>query len=116
MNNSSVNSDSNGENRCFPRINVVAKVRYRVLGQNIKNEAKSKNISIGGICITSKRPIAKNGIVEITFILPNDMNIEARGRVVWCNEIPFSGEYEMGIEFIKILGSHMDELKKHIIE
>jgi len=104
------------DKRKFPRVELVTKVRYSVMGENIKIDTKSKDISLGGICILSDKPAEKNIVVDIKFILPNKMIIEAIGRVAWCKQIYYSGEFEIGIEFMKIFGNHLEKLKKYIIE
>lgn len=55
------------------------------------------NISFGGVCCISSKPIEKGRLVrmKIECISPD---FEMNGKVVWCR--PGNGAFEIGIEFI----------------
>ncbi|ETW95310.1 MAG: hypothetical protein ETSY1_31165 [Candidatus Entotheonella factor] len=88
--------------RKFPRVSKEYRVSYSLVDQEQfdRNPVRSLavNISGGGICFTSKEPLAKGCMVALD-IDADDLHssILALAKVKWCKT---SGEsYEVGAEF-----------------
>jgi Tfp pilus assembly protein PilZ len=83
------------ERREFPRVDINVKVN---LTKQVR--AKVKNISKGGICITTGEPLGKGRVLTLILSLPDGDEITIKGKVMWCLEI-ISDFYENGIDFIQ---------------
>ena len=60
----------------------------------------SRNLSEGGICVSSLLPVREGADVELKFSLPDSHRepVALRGKVIWCKA---EGEnYPMGIKFV----------------
>jgi uncharacterized protein (TIGR02266 family) len=97
------------EQRTGLRAEVNLEVRYRSAHEFMA--AYAKNISGGGICIRTVKPLPLNSELHLRFSLPGiPKPFEVKGLVVWTN--PFADQSAfptgMGIKFLE-LGS--DEKK-----
>jgi len=98
------------ERRKFSRIPFNVKVKYDVLkGSPYKTgEARSKNVSAGGICLAIPEKIDIGALLRLKLYIRNDEDfITVIGRVVWFEEFSISHKsddkaYDCGIEFISI--------------
>jgi|MudIll2142460700_1097286.scaffolds.fasta_scaffold238910_2 uncharacterized protein (TIGR02266 family) len=91
------------ERRADPRADVNLEVRYRSTHDFML--AYAKNISGGGICIRTAKPLPLNSEVQLRFSLPGfPTPFEVKGLVVWTN--PFGGQTAfptgMGIKFLEM--------------
>lgn len=108
------------ERRKFARATIELIVRYKVLDiPQQQLEAKTKDISGGGICLVTREKMKLGTAVamEIKFS-PADNPVIAYGRVVWFNQSKLGPSpaghlrFDSGIEFEKI----SDQDRKRIIE
>jgi len=70
-----------------------------------KQASKTINISKGGLCFLSKKPIKTDSIIDIRLRLSGGKNyFSARGRVAWISKVDEVDEvlYKIGLEFIKL--------------
>jgi len=91
------------ERRVHPRADVNLEVHYRTAHEFMV--AYAKNISGGGICIRTAKPLPLNSEVQLRFHLPGVPSpFEVKGLVVWTN--PFAGQTAfptgMGIKFLEL--------------
>lgn len=91
------------EQRADPRAEVNLEVRYRSAHDFMA--AYAKNLSGGGICIRTAKPLPLNSEVQLRFSLPGvPTPFEVKGLVVWVN--PFAGQTTfptgMGIKFVEL--------------
>ena len=111
------------ERRKFPRLQISVDTEYTISLDNVsaqKQTIKTKNISIGGICIIVYEDVKTGSILDLKFKLSNNNSvIEAKGIVVWTNSFKISTEdktnYELGIEFTKISDIDRDIISKYIL-
>jgi Tfp pilus assembly protein PilZ len=95
------------EKRRFDRFLLDIEIEHHKKGdESVSSVTKSKNISRGGICITTDDgPLEKGDEYILNFILPGQsVQIVAEGKVVW-NSSYVSGDielYDNGIEFTNI--------------
>lgn len=61
-----------------------------------RNEKVLNNVSLGGLCFTSKSSYNERTMIRIKIALVSPV-FEAVGRVVWCREE--NGHFDIGIEF-----------------
>ena len=100
----------NEEKRRFLRLSVNVEVNFSVLDerQACAYSTASKNLSAGGICIVSFRPVLAGSLLDLRFAIPGlDRFILSKGKVVWVSELNVGGVksdkgYELGVEFIDI--------------
>ena len=96
-----------GERRCFTRVNSDMPVRYNF--SKMSNNAKAvetKNISIGGICMSIDEKLALHDQVSLEIELPGlSASINAKGEIVWVKENRSQSgragirHFDVGIEF-----------------
>ncbi|MBN1699844.1 MAG: PilZ domain-containing protein [Spirochaetales bacterium] len=83
------------ERREFPRVDVNVNVNV-----NKQVRAKVKNISKGGICITTREPLNKGRLLTLSLTLPDGSQIIIKGKVMWSLQI-ISDFFENGIDFME---------------
>lgn len=90
------------EKRKFPRINVNFPIRYKAKRGNFSVKAKSYDLSIGGIRLVSDRlfPLGTNVHLELNIL--SRIISPIIGAVVWSDLLPYSGKYQMGVEFLQV--------------
>ncbi|MBN1410022.1 MAG: PilZ domain-containing protein [Spirochaetales bacterium] len=98
------------DKRRFYRILINFDVKYAII-----NKATSKDISQGGICIITDKPLDKEAELTLIFTLPDEVGrrIKTFGRVVWCREIDESN-YEAGLEFWDMEDTFVDTIRKFV--
>ena len=96
----------------YPRYNVTVSVAYLGQDDTDSGNVQSKNISTAGICLSSKQPMKKGDIVELTFYMATE-TIHAKGKVVWSERI-LPHLFDNGIEFISISDEHLKVIEKYI--
>jgi hypothetical protein len=88
------------EKRKFPRLSIKVLVNYSVSVDDPSASAETRNLSEGGICITTPVPLSVGRHVTIRFFLPGK-TIRVMGRIIRSAEV-FPRLFENGIEFIDI--------------
>lgn len=88
------------ENRCLPRIDFNANIRYQIRGKPGFDNAVTKDISCGGLRFASDKFVS-----ALTPIML-EVNILSRvlrpiARVVWSTPLPHSNRNQTGVEFIE---------------
>lgn len=108
------------ERRRFVRLNAAVDIQYSFLEAEPSERlnAKSKDISAGGICFISGEGIEKDKILVLSINLSDDPSpIMAKGRVAWVNPFEIGGEgkhYDIGIEFIEIESRDREKINKFV--
>lgn len=104
------------ERRRYVRINKGFKVSYLEVGDHLKGEAQSRNISEGGICLPLDRHFGEGTFLELE-IYPEELKapIKALARIVWITDrhagrLPF----EAGFQFLEIAPDQRDKLRDYI--
>jgi c-di-GMP-binding flagellar brake protein YcgR len=94
------------EKRRFQRVELSVPVNYE-----ISNKGNAKNLSEGGLCIVTEKPLAYGHDLTIMFSLPGDshLNIKSFAKVVW-SKTGTENSYECGVQFWDISPHY----KKHI--
>ncbi|MFH1772560.1 MAG: PilZ domain-containing protein [Candidatus Omnitrophota bacterium] len=109
------------EKRKFVRLDVGVNVKWKKVPlfsmESSLNLDVTKDISRGGIRISSDEVLQKDDILQLEITLPTDKIIHATGRVAWSKEYgSFKGKrkskYVAGIIFVKIPKQDKDELHK----
>ncbi len=111
------------EKRRFCRLNAQVKVKWRKLAEavssDLQSQARSKNISQGGICMVMDEKVVERGdrlFLEIE--LPGKGAVNTKARVVWVmkniKSQPWEKEivsYDVGLEFIDISSEDIKRLE-----
>jgi len=92
------------EKRKYPRLDVPVEVSYHVLKGLSGASTRTKNISVGGICITTILSCTPNVLVELKLYLKkNDPPLTVIGEIVWVKENPENRMmYDLGIKFVAL--------------
>jgi len=115
------------ERRKFPRLNKSVKIRFKVLTdleRKIFPEfdtyvtlAKSKNISINGLCLESEQELLPNTIIGLEIFFPEvSQPIRALGKVIWSKKSESGSSFYSGIEFVAIKEKYFDQIAHTIAD
>jgi hypothetical protein len=90
------------ERRSFPRLKDSVQIRYREVRSEVfpgdEAEGFTINISGGGVCFSSQKPLEPGQILAVEMAIPEfESPVVTLGRVVWCEK--GSESYEVGTEF-----------------
>lgn len=126
------------ERRKFVRLNIDLKVKWKKIPDKSEdlssNVDKIKNISRGGICLTTSKKL-KIGVdlhlesrlpnvgdcLSLEVELPKKRIIKAKGRVVWVSEMGIDNleekeAYNVGVEFIEMNEEDKEEIYRLVFE
>lgn len=108
------------DRRRYPRLNTAVDVVYMIDTQHHKDEeAVSKNISAGGICLILYEYAAVDTMLSLEINLPGEAGtIKAVGKVRWVKKFMFDSDerprYDAGIEFAKIDETDQKKIAQYI--
>jgi len=105
------------EKRNFKRRPITIDVNCDMSADQKGFDPSTKDISVGGICLISKKAFPIGKIIEFKFAIPDfDKTIEVSGRIVW-NEIVKNEKEEIfynGIQFVRIESEDRDLIGKYV--
>ena len=110
------------ERRKFPRIPLIVKVKYDVLKGSPRRteEARSKNVSAEGICLTISEKIDIGALLRLKlFLQGEDDFITVSGEVVWVKEFSINDTadnkaYDCGIEFFDFYSQDQERISRYL--
>ncbi|MFH1889083.1 MAG: PilZ domain-containing protein [Candidatus Omnitrophota bacterium] len=104
------------ERRRNPRVNASFIVSYRVIEETEHiNVSQAKNISLGGMLLTTNRKLGAGTNIALDIRLPFDPDpIMLTGKVIESREITKDLIYDTRIMFLAIDAKHRDMLKESI--
>lgn len=111
------------ERRKFVRLKAEIGVEWEKVEEgDISFEAKTKDISIGGVCLvlTLDRPLPEGDRIRLRFSLPDGKKIIAVGEVRWSDtfeilsETGQEKEFDIGVEFIDISDEDRELIGQYI--
>jgi hypothetical protein len=78
---------------------------------------EARNISEGGMCMSSHNPFALGSPTNVEFLLPgHDDPIRCWGEIVWNRMLPEGKGYEAGLRFISISRTDRARIAAYIRE
>ncbi|MFA5356035.1 MAG: PilZ domain-containing protein [Candidatus Omnitrophota bacterium] len=109
-------SRSGPERREHPRVNACFSVSYRIIEETeYPSFSQAKNISLGGILLTTNRKLEEGTNIALEIRLPFDPDpIMITGRVLESREISRDLIYDTRINFQSIDEKHKGILKESI--
>ena len=96
------------EQRIFHRLSLHVPVII-----DDKEKAEMKNISVGGLCLVTRRSINTGSSVGIKFTIPGNEKFKSRGYIIWSHE-KSENEYECGLEFENLTVNNYEIIRKYI--
>ena len=102
--------DALDDRREYPRVPLDVEVTVLSVG-------RSRNISVGGVCIVFLERYERGTVLDLSFRLPHtDRPLRVGGRIAWVDEFSLGGEvaYDTGIEFVEIAPEDVEAIKAHI--
>ena len=97
------------ERRRHARITGRFIVSYRILDEDNTDVTQSKNLSLGGMLLTTNRSFAANTHLAVEIRLPFERNpIMIIGRVVDSHEITKDLIYDTRLEFLAVDENHRE--------
>ena len=89
------------EKRRFPRVGISFPTECDFVDKNGYFYTVTRDLSAGGIRITSDKFIPKGSILKLNINLINKV-IPAEGEVVWTREEKYSEKYILGLKFLQM--------------
>ena len=83
------------------------------ISSGIAAYASVKNISSGGICVTTHIPLPRGKFIKLIFTLPDGTEMQMNGSVAWSLATD-SSIYENGIDFLQIRASYKERLSRFL--
>ncbi|MBN1412649.1 MAG: PilZ domain-containing protein [Spirochaetales bacterium] len=125
-------------NRAFPRLSLNCEIEFTI--QDSKDSRKSsdkesnlapleseqegsqksttRDISAGGICLITERPLPIGTILNLIFYLGgrNSTPIHAKGEIVWTEKFEIGSQvgYDNGIKFTRISNEDRETITSYI--
>lgn len=109
------------ERRKYARLEATVEVKYTVIGKPGTIEVFSKNISAGGLCITTSEEIVSDTPLQLEIWIPDLKDpIRALARVVWQRKFEAASEksdlyFDTGIEFTGISDFDRFNLNRYVL-
>lgn len=106
------------EKRKFPRVDCTFQVSCQTFQENRSNfnSSRSRNISIGGILLSTNKQGRLGEDIIIKFMVPQyGHKVLARGRIVRIRELK-DGDFEIGVQFLNIRDKDIDQVSRFIQE
>jgi len=96
------------ERRRHRRYSLAAEVKGSLLsniGIPLKGQetlkGRVRDVSAGGLCVLSSRPVGASNVVRCELGLPSvPVRIPALMQVRWARETPSKGKYHIGLQFL----------------
>ncbi len=95
------------------RLNFTEPVQYRDLfkAPRVYSGSLARDLSTGGLQITTAVPLAKDDRLVLLLSLPDSLReIRAIARVAWQRKRPFGSACEHGLQFIEITSEDRDSI------
>lgn len=105
------------DKRQFKRKKVTLNVDYDISATQKWLDSTSSNISEGGMCLTTKKPLKVGSAIKLKFLIPDsERPVNVQGTIVW-NEAFKAGKHEHyynGIQFDKVFNDDRDLITKYV--
>jgi hypothetical protein len=105
--------EKQNENRCFRRLAYRTKIHYRFRGKPDFDIGISKDISCGGLRLTSEEYIPTSTLLMLEINVLNRV-LRPVGRVAWSMPLAHSNRNQTGIEFVEFDNVEKNYLKDFI--
>jgi c-di-GMP-binding flagellar brake protein YcgR len=103
------------ERRRYTRVPESLQIAYEIIPAEEIKEYLTKDISQGGIRFLTYEFIPKDSRLRIRIGFPKLLfSFEALVQCMWIREIPYSEEFEVGVEFIDLPPEILDYLINYI--
>lgn len=98
------------QRRSYFRLKVLTKVLLRNLNESNAIECFTKDISGGGLRITSKKKFEENQKVECVIFLGNDNTVTVTSEIVRVIKDPTKNEYEISLRYEDITDNARNQI------
>jgi len=104
------------ERRRYVRIPENSQISYEVIPAEKMKEHATKDIGQGGIRFFVHEFISKDSHLKIKLSFFKTLfSLEGLVRIAWIREVPYTEQYEVGVEFIDIPSKAVEYLKDYIL-
>lgn len=103
--------------RKFPRLEVRQNMKYRIKGDNELLGGQIQNMSGGGMCITTRKPLKNGDQLDIEYRLPGNVGaVIASAVVAWSSPSKngMMSPHLAGIEFVKVPEHSREEIIEYV--
>ena len=103
------------ERRRYTRIPESLQIAYELVPAETIREYLTKDISQGGIRFLTHEFIPKGSRLRVRITFPMTLfSFEALVKCMWVREMSYSGDFEVGVEFIDLPSEIMEYLISYI--
>lgn len=103
------------ERRRYTRVPESLQIAYELVSAETIKEYLTKDISQGGIRFLTHEFIPKGSRLRIRITFPMTLfSFEALVKCMWVREMSYSGDFEVGVEFIDLPPEIMEYLISYI--
>jgi c-di-GMP-binding flagellar brake protein YcgR len=107
------------EKRKYKRLDTRVKVELSLYdpakGKTVPKSAESRNVSAGGLLVSSDRPLEVSSFVLARFTLPGETEQhDFIARVVRVEEVEALRRYDIGLEFVDIVVGDMEKIDQYV--
>lgn len=78
-----------------------------------QREAKIKNISLGGLCLTLDKQVAVGENIQLAIELDSKNDATVYARVVWVKKDEETQKYTIGVQFVEKEGSDYEQFMEY---
>jgi c-di-GMP-binding flagellar brake protein YcgR len=106
------------ENRKFHRYLLSIDIGYCKENTKKEDTSKTKNVSAGGVCITtSAGPLERGAVYVLSFQLPDSREaVTVKARVVWTKkDDQHQALFDNGLEFINMREKYREAIEEYSI-
>ncbi|MBI4341449.1 MAG: PilZ domain-containing protein [Candidatus Omnitrophica bacterium] len=110
------------ERRQFVRLDTRLEVTFSVLPSGAPQQAMTRDISGGGICLFADRELAAGTRLQVTMKLPDrEPPVHFTAEVVWSEAYETIGRaqrtraIEVGVRFVEIAPQDQEAVMRHVI-
>lgn len=105
--------DKTIEKRRFPRIGFRIPVSFHIRGTSQQLATLSRNISEGGMGLSTDQFLAPESLISLEFsLLQRFFTLYARTK--WIASVPSSENYHFGLEFLEIQPEDREDISDFI--
>ena len=103
------------ERRKYTRVPEGLQIAYEIMPTEAIKEYLTRDISQGGIRFLTHEFIPKDIRLKIRITFPRTLfSFEALVKCMWVRELSYSGDFEVGVEFIDLPSEIMEYLVNYI--
>ena len=92
----------------------LQKLETDIRDASLRSRAELKNLSAGGLQVSSQEPFQKGDVLELHVDLPNGGFVRSVAKVAWCRKDEGGSGYHSGIQLIPVYEEDLKKLREYL--